>query len=458
MSAGARIVAGKYRMGETLGKGGYSWVKKGTHVDNGTVVALKFTAKGPKWDAHDQKNIDAELQALDRCTKVDHPNVMKIYEVNQNVDYPTTNGQTTKAILFVLEYASGGELFDVLYYTGCLSDEMARTYFHQLINGIEILHKNGICHRDLKPQNLLLDGNCVLKITDFGLSKIMQTQEDKVMQTQHVGTRGFQSPEQRAKQSYSFPCDMFAAGVILFILLTGYPPFEHAQATDYWFKELMEKNGKPANVKKFWKKHRDAKISDAAKDFIARLLAADPHKRLNIEQCREHPWMQAKKLSQDEIKAQLDSRLKSVVDGRMNDIEKQREQYHSIVNRGPEDPSQLAPDFKDCTFRGFTQFRTTAHANHVFQSMEEWLETGNKGHYNREDGTYVMQGMVATKNQNLEFEMAVYNDYTKDIEVNGQPGERVVVLRRLQGGFIEYGKLYNMILNQVLSPLNLEKV
>lgn len=455
MSAGARIVAGKYRIEETLGKGGYSWVKKGVDVENGRVVALKFTAKGAKWDAHDQKNIDVELAALERCTKVDHPNVMRIYEVNQNVDYPTTSGQTTKAILFVLEYASGGELFDVLYYTGQLDQDMARTYFHQLINGIEILHKNGICHRDLKPQNLLLDNNCVLKITDFGLSKVCEDANDKVMQTQHVGTRGFQSPEQRAKVPYGYPCDIFAAGVILFILMTGYPPFEHAQPTDYWYKELMEKNGKPANVKKFWKKHKDAKLSAEARDFIARLLAADPHKRLGIEQIREHPFMQGKKLTQGEIKAQLDLRLKQVQQGRLQDVEKQREQFHSIVNRGPADPSRLAPDYKGATFKGFTQFRTLAHADHIFDAVEGWLEKVN-GHSNTDKDKYVMQGQVTTKSQVLEFELSIYNDFEQKFEKDGQPGQRVCVVRRLQGGFIEYGKLYNMILNQALTPLNLE--
>lgn len=448
MSAGDRIVAGKYRMAETLGKGGYSWVKKGTNVETQDTVALKFTAKGQNWDAKDEANFKTELGVLTKCTKVSHPNVMRIHEVNENVKYPGKNGQTVNTVLFVLEYAAGGELFDVLYYTGKLEQDLARTFFHQLVSGIESLHQNKIAHRDLKPQNLLLDGNMVLKITDFGLSKIFEG-DQSIMTTQHVGTRGFQSPEQRVNAPYSYPTDIFAAGVILFILMTGYPPFEHAQATDYWYKELMERNGKPANTKKFWKKHRDAKLPEDLQDFINNLLAHDPAKRYTIDQIREHAWMQGKKLDQGEVRERLQQRLGQVIQGRANDVEKQREQYHSIVHRGAkedDDPDRIAPDYKDCTFKGFTQWRTTRHPDAVMDALEMFMD--RKGHVNIEKDEYQVQAMLTTKTQKLEFEANIYRDHDQD--------ENVVVVRRLQGGFLEYGKFYNMILTQALMPLNLE--
>ena len=122
--------------------------------------------------------------------------------------YPERDDQTAPrdVMLLVLEYMSGGELFDILYYTNALSEVLARTYFHQLMAGVEALHSRHINHRDLKPQNLLLDKRYILKISDFGLSKIMSPNEDGMMQTYKVGTRGYQSPEIILNKPYTSAC------------------------------------------------------------------------------------------------------------------------------------------------------------------------------------------------------------------------------------------------------------
>lgn len=444
-----RIVAGKYRMGETLGKGGYSWVKKGTNVNTGEEVALKFTHRHGRWDAQDQGTIDTELEALAKLTKAEHPNVMRIIEHNTKCPYPTKDGKDLSTILFVLEFAAGGELFDILYYTGKLDDDLARTYMHQLINGLEALHRLGICHRDIKPQNLLLDDGMTLKITDFGLSKIMNSDEDTVMTTTHVGTRGFQSPEQRLNQPYTVAADLFAAGVVLFILSAGYPPFEHAQQTDYWYKDLMEKPGKPAKPVKFWKKHREAGLSEDLQDFINNLLASDPHKRFTIDQIREHRWFQGRKLTQEELKEQLTSRLATVQRERLNDVEKKMEQMDSIKKRAGVkkvyDEARVAPDYRTSTFRGMTKFHTKAHPDAIRDAIKEFIEAIGHADISTD---YHVKALVATKNQKLEFEANIYND--------AQAEENVVTIKRLQGGFVEYGKFYNMLLNDALYPLNVE--
>ena len=162
---------------------------------------------------------------------------MKLYAYNLNAQYPTagrdakddTHGKSKAhsdqkyidTILLVLEYAPGGELFDVLYYTSSLKEVVARTYFKQIINGLEACHNANVVHRDLKPQNLLLDSKYNLKITDFGLSKIIQSDADAVMKTTYVGTRGYQAPELLLNQKYDLKCDIFSVGVILFILMAG---------------------------------------------------------------------------------------------------------------------------------------------------------------------------------------------------------------------------------------------
>ena len=179
--------------------------------------------------------METEIEAL---KNIRHQNVMKLYAYNLNAQYPKATGDAAKddthgktkssseqkyidTILLVLEYAPGGELFDILYYTSALKEVVARTYFKQIINGLEACHNANVVHRDLKPQNLLLDSKFNLKIIDFGLSKIIRTDADAIMKTTYVGTRGYQAPELLLNQKYDAKCDIFSVGVILFILMAG---------------------------------------------------------------------------------------------------------------------------------------------------------------------------------------------------------------------------------------------
>merc|ERR550517_559127 len=122
-------------------------------------------------------------------------------------------------------------------------EKLARTYFEQLMLGLKALHDAGIVHRDLKPQNLLLDSNYDLKITDFGLSKLFGENEKKmIMSTSHVGTKGFQAPELLlGHRKYTEKCDIFSVGVILFIFIMAYPPFEEATGKNKWFRKIAKK-------------------------------------------------------------------------------------------------------------------------------------------------------------------------------------------------------------------------
>ena len=163
--------------------------------------------------------------------------MVRLYAYDLNAQYPTagkdvkddTHGNAKAnprqkyidTILLVLEYAPCGELFDILYYTSVLTEFVARTYFKQLVDALEACHTANVVLRDLKPQNLLLDSKYNLKITGFGLSKIIQSDANAVTKTSYVGPRGFQAPEVLLNQKYDSKCDIFSAGVILFILMAG---------------------------------------------------------------------------------------------------------------------------------------------------------------------------------------------------------------------------------------------
>jgi serine/threonine protein kinase len=285
-SDGRRI--GRWFIAETLGKGGYSWVKKGIDRKNGRIVALKFMERrlnsNGEWRKSQQTNIKNEIETL-KCLR--HVNIVRLLAYNLNAKYPDRSGKSRDVILLVLEYAAGGELFDYLYYTEKLEPILARTYFRQLVAGIECMHKCGIIHRDIKPQNLLLDNKYNLKITDFGLSKIDPTGNSNIkMNDWHVGTRGYQAPEILLKaKEYDKKIDIFAMGVVLFILLGGYPPFEHARDNDKWYQFIVHKK-----YKSFWKSHRNCGLRQEETDLITRMICYDPDKRISIDKIKKHSW------------------------------------------------------------------------------------------------------------------------------------------------------------------------
>lgn len=320
---------GSYEILETLGKGGYSWVKKGVDAKSKNFVALKFMARAEDaWAADQAEQVRTEIKSL---TQVRHENVMKLYAYNLNSKYPDKSGKTISTILLVLEFCPGGELFDILYYTDKLDAKTARTYFRMMIAGIEACHKAGITHRDIKPQNLLLDKNYQLKLTDFGLSKINEN-PNETMSTTYVGTRGYQAPELINNKKYTKSCDIFSAGVVLFILLTGYPPFEQGSKKDKWYRPLYKQN-----PKKFWNQHDGCGIDDECKSLLEAMLTYKPKNRITIDNIKKTKWYTGDVWSKAELKQILRQRHKQSDQRRKADANKQREMVHSVKRNIPKE-------------------------------------------------------------------------------------------------------------------------
>eukprot|EP01084_Bolivina_argentea_P202097 345362_1 len=266
---------GRWYIGKTIGKGSYSWIKKGYDKKTGKCVSLTFMAKvDENWTKEQSKEVVTNIESL---KQINHPNVLKLYTYNLNARYPTKKNEKIDTVLLVCEYAPNGTLFDILYYTLALEPILTRTYFRQSIFGLEACHNAGVAHRDIKPQNLLLDSRFNIKLTDFGLSKVFESDADAIMKTTYVGTRGYQAPELLLDKPYDLACDIFSMGVVLFILITGYPPFEQAHYSDRWFRPLAK-----GDYAKFWKYHAGCSISNDAKckDLLVKMLAYDPKQRI----------------------------------------------------------------------------------------------------------------------------------------------------------------------------------
>ena len=175
-----------------------------------------------------------------------------------------------------MEFAASGELFDHIVANSRLKEKEACKFFHQIISGIEYIHKLNIVHRDLKPENLLLDHGNRIKIVDFGLSNTYKQGEE--LKTA-CGSPCYAAPEMIAGKTYKgLQVDIWSSGVILFAMICGYLPFEDPNTGDLYKKILACEYKLP----KF--------ISPEAKDMIKAILVTDPSTRISIAEIRKHPW------------------------------------------------------------------------------------------------------------------------------------------------------------------------
>ncbi|XP_018486010.1 CBL-interacting serine/threonine-protein kinase 23 isoform X2 [Raphanus sativus] len=262
----SRIRVGKYELGRTLGEGTFAKVKFARNVDKGESVAIKVIDK----DKVSKNKMIAQIKReISTMKLIKHPNVIRMIEVMAS---------KTK-IYFVLELVTGGELFDKISSNGRLKEDEARKYFQQLINAVDYCHSRGVYHRDLKPENLLLDANGTLKVSDFGLSALpQQVREDGLLHTT-CGTPNYVAPEVINNKGYDgAKADLWSCGVILFVLMAGYLPFEDSNLTSLYKKIFKAEFTCPP-----W-------FSASAKKLIKRILDPNPATRITFAEVIENEW------------------------------------------------------------------------------------------------------------------------------------------------------------------------
>jgi len=263
-----------YKVGDEIGRGAFSVVKKAVHKKSGEEVAIKFIEK----KFVDKQDLMLLAREIDIMKKVDHAHVLKLREVYETDD----------TIALVMELVTGGELFYKIVEKGNYSEKDAANIVAQMINGVDYLHGEGIAHRDLKPENLLCSGDGEdgykpfrVVIADFGLSKIFDSGE--ALETS-CGTPDYVAPEViTAEGSYDKSVDMWSCGVITYVLLCGFSPFLSSTQTGLFEKIIKCEYDFPDPE---W-----TNISEEAKDFIRHLLVKDPEQRWTAKQCKEHPWL-----------------------------------------------------------------------------------------------------------------------------------------------------------------------
>ncbi|CAL0306462.1 unnamed protein product [Lupinus luteus] len=259
------ILLGRFEIGKLLGHGNFAKVHLARNMKTDECVAIKIIDKEKILKGGLMGHIKREISILRR---VRHPNIVQLFEVMA----------TKTKIYFVMEYVRGGELFNKVA-KGRLKEEIARKYFQQMVSAVGFCHARGVFHRDIKPENLLLDENGELKVSDFGLSAVSdQIRQDGLFHT-FCGTPAYVAPEVLGRKGYDgAKVDIWACGVVLFVLMAGYLPFQDQNVVAMYRKIYKGSFRCPR-----W-------FTPEITKLLSRLLDTNPQTRISIPEIMEYKW------------------------------------------------------------------------------------------------------------------------------------------------------------------------
>ncbi|XP_056169140.1 CBL-interacting serine/threonine-protein kinase 3-like isoform X1 [Syzygium oleosum] len=407
---------GKYEMGRTIGEGTFAKVKFARNSETGEPVALKILDKEKVLKHKMAEQIKREIETM---KLIKHPHVVRLLEVM---------GSKTK-IFIVLEFVTGGELFDKIVNNGRMGEDETRRYFQQLINAVDYCHSRGVYHRDLKPENLLLDAYGNLKVSDFGLSALSQQVRDDGLLHTTCGTPNYVAPEVLNDRGYDgATADMWSCGVILFVLLAGYLPFDDSNLMNLYKKISAAEFTCPP-----W-------LSFEAMKLITRILDPNPMTRITISEILEDAWF--KKNYKPPIFDEKDGTNLDDVEAVFKDSE---EQY--VTERREEQPTamnafeliSMSKGLKlenlfdsEQGFKRETRFTSKCPANEIVLKIEEVAKPlGFDVH--KKNYKMRLENIKAGRKGNL-------NVATEIFQV--APSLHMVEVRKAKGDTLEFHKFY----------------
>ena len=342
----------KYEILKPLGQGYTANVYLAKEIQTKEKLALKmYKPKG-------NKRILSEsfLNEVNSMKKVNCPNVVKIIDANEKGDHKKNGIFQRQAMYMCVELCLGGEFFDYICIAGKgFTENTTRHYFSHIIIGLKAIHDVGLSHRDLKTENIFVDNSLNIKIGDFGFAKFTEKDGSDIFYSLK-GTQGYQCPELVAKVKYSGPSnDIFACGVILFILYTGFPPFKEARIEDPWYKNFFNKT-----TDDFWKMHISCKrtpyISESFKELINGMFSVD--NRYTLNEVITSKWMTESKVDENAAKEELEQR-KKMLDDEKNKISEQIQVEDSNESSENWSGNQIFRDTEDDTKAELEEFQKT---------------------------------------------------------------------------------------------------
>jgi len=260
-----------------LGAGTYGKVKLFLNSRDNQLYAIKImnkkTLMKKRFGLRKESALEDVLREISIMKTLDHVNVLKLVEV--------INDPSEDRLFMVLEYCEGGSVMKGELENDPLPEATAKRYFSQIVRGLDYLHSQNIIHRDIKPENLLLSGDGIVKISDFGVSLILESADDEPLK-RTVGSPAFLAPELCASETPRMngpAIDVWSLGITLYIFVFGKPPFLGDT------EMIMYENIRSQKLK------LPRKVNSHLEDLLRKSLHKDPEKRITIKGILKHPWL-----------------------------------------------------------------------------------------------------------------------------------------------------------------------
>ncbi|CAN6699919.1 unnamed protein product [Malus baccata var. baccata] len=414
-SGGSSLLHGKYELGRLLGHGTFAKVYHARHLQSGKNVAMKVVGKEKVIKVGMMEQIKREISIM---RMVKHPNIVELHEVMAS----------KSKIYFAMDLVRGGELFAKIA-KGRLREDVARVYFQQLISAIDFCHSRGVYHRDLKPENLLLDQDGNLKVTDFGLSAFTEhLKQDGLLHTT-CGTPAYVAPEVIGKKGYDgAKADLWSCGVILYVLLAGFLPFQDDNLVAMYRKIYRGDFKCPP-----W-------FSSEARRLVTKLLDPNPSTRITISKVMDSSWFKKSipKVVLTKLEQEFDEPSDKVT-------AKQTETLNAFHIISLSEGFDLSPLFeeKKRVEREELRFVTTLSASSVISKLEEVAAAG-KFRIKKSDSMVRLQGQESGRKGKLAIAAEIFAV---------TPSFLVVEVKKDNGDTLEYNQFCSKELRPALKDI-----
>ncbi len=272
-----RLIAGRYRIGSLVGRGGMAEVYEGYDTRLGRTVAIKLLKSDLANDPSFEEKFRGEAQASARMA---HPSIVRIYDAGEE-ETTDSNGNLVKTPFIIMELVKGKLLREIIH-SGSVDIEKAIKYVTGILSALEVSHRSGIIHRDIKPANVMISENDAVKVMDFGIARAVSDNSATQAATAGiVGTAQYFSPEQARGETVDARTDLYSTGVILYELLAGRPPFKGESAVSVAYQHVSEMAPNPSDF--------NPQVTAELNAVVMRAMAKDRDERFqSAEEFREH--------------------------------------------------------------------------------------------------------------------------------------------------------------------------
>ncbi|CAM0950475.1 unnamed protein product [Alopecurus aequalis] len=419
MGSSGKIVMGRYEMGRLLGKGAFGKVHYAKNLDSNLSVAIKMLEKEKVLKVGLSEQVRREITTM---RLVEHKSIVQLHEVMA----------TRSKIYFVMEYMKGGELFDKVAKGGKLTEGAAHKYFQQLISAVDYCHSRGVYHRDLKPENLLLDENENLKVSDFGLSALSESRRQDGLLHTACGSPAYVAPEVISKGGYDgAKSDIWSCGVILFVLVAGYLPFQGLNLMEMYRK--IEKGDFRCPS---W-------VSQKLQKLLYKIMDPDPSKRISIQKIKESTWFRKGPGETLTVKDRLPSENATTNAAPTLGVRRRKSNHEDpkplvVTNLNAFEIISLSTGFDlsglfvQKEIRKEARFTSEKPASAIVSKLEDVAKALNLRVRKKDNGVVKMQGRKEGRNGVIQFDSEIF-------EIT--PSYHVIEMKQTSGDSLEFQKL-----------------